>query len=80
MTMTIVFVGIDLAKNGFLLHGVHEVAACLQADIEMELAHIDAGIELDRAVRYPTLLMHVHDLQLFGLHEWMKRADALTLC
>ncbi len=77
--MTAVFVGIDLAKNVFALHGVDEVAACPRADIEMELAHIDAGIELDRAVHYPTLLMHVHDRQLFGLHEWMKRADALTL-
>ncbi len=58
----------------------HTLLRAPKTDIEMELAHIDAGIELDRAVRYPTLLMHVHDRQLFGLHEWMKRADALTLC
>jgi hypothetical protein len=38
------------------------------ADIEMQLAHIDASIDPHFAVRCPTLLMHVHDRQLFGLH------------
>jgi hypothetical protein len=27
-----------------------------------------------RVVRVHTLLMHVHDRQLFGLHGWMKEA------
>ena len=57
----------------------HTSLCTTHADIEVKLAHIDAGVEPDDAIRYPTLLMHVHDRQLFGLHDGMKRADALTL-
>jgi hypothetical protein len=34
----------------------------------MLLADIDTSVRSLRAVRYPTLQMHVHDRQLFGLH------------
>jgi hypothetical protein len=34
----------------------------------MLLAHVDAGVGPLIAIRYPTLRMHVHDGQLFGLH------------
>ena len=37
------------------------------ADIEMLLAHVDAGVGPSIAIRYPTLRMHIHR-QLFGLH------------
>ena len=51
-----------------------------QADIEMLLAYVDSGVRPLIAIRYPTLRMHVHDGQLFGLHGWMRRAGALTKC
>lgn len=34
----------------------------------MLLAHVHAGVGPLLAIRYPTLRMHVHDGQLFGLH------------
>jgi hypothetical protein len=34
----------------------------------MLLTHVDAGVGPLIAIRYPTLRMHVHDGQLFGLH------------
>ena len=39
-----------------------------QADIEMLLAYVDSDVRPVIAIRYPTLRMHVHDGQLFGLH------------
>ena len=47
----------------------HPLLDRAQADIEMLLAHVDTGIGPLITIRYPTLPMHVHDGQLFGLHE-----------
>jgi hypothetical protein len=44
----------------------------------MLLTHIDPGIGPLHATGYPTLQMHVHDRQLFGLHGWREGAGALT--
>jgi len=43
----------------------------------MVFADIDSSVRAITATRYPTLLMHPHDRQLFGLHGWTRRARAL---
>jgi len=48
------------------------------ASIEMPLGHVNTGVRTLIATRYPTLRMHAHDWQLFGLHGWTRRAEALT--
>ena len=50
------------------------------AYIEMQLGYIDTGVGSTDATHYPTLCMHVHDRQLFGLRGWMKGVNALTEC
>jgi hypothetical protein len=41
-----------------------------QADIAMLLAHAHTSVGPLIATRYPTVQMHIHDGQLFGLHGW----------
>ena len=45
----------------------------------MLLAHVDAGVGPRPRLRYPTLQMHVHDRQLFGLHGWMRTGRCVDL-
>lgn len=49
------------------------------ANTQVVFAHVDAGIAPACSCHYPTLLMHVHDRQLFGLHGLRRRAGALPL-
>jgi hypothetical protein len=46
----------------------HPSLLTAHAAIEVGLAHIDTSIEPYDLTRNPTLLMQVHDRQLFGLH------------
>ena len=48
--------------------------------IEVLLADVDSCVRTRRLACYPSLRMHVHHRQLFGLHGWIKRANALTEC
>src|SRR5664279_3495946 len=50
------------------------------ASIQMLLGNVDAGVRTLIAIRYPALRIDVHHWQLFGLHGWTERADALTKC
>ncbi len=63
MTMIIVFARTNFATNAFVLHGVYSFVDFHRANIPLELACIDAGFELDRA------LLHVHDRPLFDLEN-----------
>src|SRR5258706_2350283 len=47
------------------------------ADIEMLLGNVDSGVPTWIALRYPTLRMHVHDWQLFGLHGWRETGQCV---
>src|SRR5215208_5295108 len=46
----------------------------------MLLGNVDTCVWTAIAIRYPTLRIHVRHRQLFGLHDWRRRADALTGC